>query len=108
HASNAATSSQTSVGGGSGAGGSAGGSAGSGITSRPAPGPTNHSGTKFRHGLLQLMIHTIDPLHDVSFRANSDLYVTKWRKQFVNNSSTTFLKYWVNKFLKSMRKIPIA
>ncbi|XP_050688120.1 sodium/potassium/calcium exchanger Nckx30C-like isoform X3 [Eriocheir sinensis] len=23
-----------------------------------------HSGTKFRHGLLQLMIHTIDPLHD--------------------------------------------
>jgi sodium/potassium/calcium exchanger 2 len=64
HASNAATSSQTSVGGGSGAGGSAGGSAGSGVTSRPAPGPTGHSGTKFRHGLLQLMIHTIDPLHD--------------------------------------------
>ncbi|XP_023709807.1 sodium/potassium/calcium exchanger Nckx30C isoform X3 [Cryptotermes secundus] len=64
HAGNAATSSQTSVGGGSGAGGSAGGSAGSGITSRPAPGPTGHSGTKFRHGLLQLMIHTIDPLHD--------------------------------------------
>ncbi|XP_069678361.1 sodium/potassium/calcium exchanger Nckx30C isoform X2 [Periplaneta americana] len=64
HASNAATSSQTSVGGGSGAGGSAGGSAGSGVTSRPAPGPANHSGTKFRHGLLQLMIHTIDPLHD--------------------------------------------
>ncbi|XP_045112179.1 sodium/potassium/calcium exchanger 2-like isoform X3 [Portunus trituberculatus] len=23
-----------------------------------------HPGTKFRHGLLQLMIHTIDPLHD--------------------------------------------
>ncbi|XP_021915865.1 sodium/potassium/calcium exchanger Nckx30C isoform X1 [Zootermopsis nevadensis] len=60
HASNAATSSQTSVGGGSGAGGSA----GSGVTSRPAPGPVTHSGTKFRHGLLQLMIHTIDPMHD--------------------------------------------
>ncbi|XP_063598788.1 sodium/potassium/calcium exchanger Nckx30C-like isoform X3 [Penaeus indicus] len=26
--------------------------------------PVLHSGTKFRHGLLQLMIHTIDPLHD--------------------------------------------
>ena len=25
-----------------------------------------HSGTHFRHGLLQLMIHTIDPLHDGS------------------------------------------
>jgi sodium/potassium/calcium exchanger 2 len=63
HASNAATSSQTSVGGGSGAGGSA----GSGVTARPVPGgpPTHHhSGTKFRHGLLQLMIHTIDPMHD--------------------------------------------
>uniref|UniRef100_A0A182P8M7 Uncharacterized protein n=1 Tax=Anopheles epiroticus TaxID=199890 RepID=A0A182P8M7_9DIPT len=23
------------------------------------------TGAKFRHGLLQLMIHTIDPLHDV-------------------------------------------
>ena len=23
-----------------------------------------HNGTKFRQGLLQLMIHTIDPLHD--------------------------------------------
>ncbi|XP_067002126.2 sodium/potassium/calcium exchanger Nckx30C [Anabrus simplex] len=60
HASNAATSSQTSVGGGSGAGGSA----GSGATTRPPAGPASHSGTKFRHGLLQLMIHTIDPLHD--------------------------------------------
>ncbi|XP_059080876.1 sodium/potassium/calcium exchanger Nckx30C-like isoform X5 [Tigriopus californicus] len=26
--------------------------------------PVLHSGTHFRHGLLQLMIHTIDPLHD--------------------------------------------
>lgn len=24
----------------------------------------NVTGAKFRHGLLQLMIHTIDPLHD--------------------------------------------
>ena len=24
----------------------------------------HHTGAKFRHGLLQLMIHTIDPLHD--------------------------------------------
>lgn len=26
--------------------------------------PLLHSGTKFRHGLLQLMIQSIDPLHD--------------------------------------------
>lgn len=25
------------------------------------------TGAKFRHGLLQLMIHTIDPLHDGEF-----------------------------------------
>ncbi|XP_068246149.1 sodium/potassium/calcium exchanger Nckx30C-like isoform X2 [Palaemon carinicauda] len=31
---------------------------------RRASAPVLHSGTKFRHGLLQLMIHTIDPLHD--------------------------------------------
>lgn len=27
----------------------------------------NVTGAKFRHGLLQLMIHTIDPLHDGKF-----------------------------------------
>ena len=26
--------------------------------------PVLHAGSHFRHGLLQLMIHTIDPLHD--------------------------------------------
>lgn len=25
------------------------------------------TGAKFRHGLLQLMIHTIDPMHDGNF-----------------------------------------
>ncbi|XP_054277309.1 sodium/potassium/calcium exchanger Nckx30C-like [Macrosteles quadrilineatus] len=63
---NAATSSQTSVGGGGSAGsgvpsagrGSASGGTGSGGA------PAQPSGNKFRHGLLQLMIHTIDPLHD--------------------------------------------
>jgi len=34
---------------------------------RPSTGiPVLHSGSHFRHGLLQLMIHTIDPLHDGS------------------------------------------
>uniref|UniRef100_A0A336MEF1 CSON014811 protein n=2 Tax=Culicoides sonorensis TaxID=179676 RepID=A0A336MEF1_CULSO len=36
--------------------------------SGPPPGPSgagsSATGAKFRHGLLQLMIHTIDPLHD--------------------------------------------
>lgn len=57
-----ATSSETSV--GTQPGGS--------VTSRTASETTNqvpashhhHTGAKFRHGLLQLMIHTIDPLHD--------------------------------------------
>merc|ERR1719323_3084012 len=32
---------------------------------RPSTGiPVLHSGSHFRHGLLQLMIHTIDPMHD--------------------------------------------
>lgn len=61
---NAATSSTTSVGGGSGAGTGPSGSLGGSTAPRPAPGSSGHSGTKFRHGLLQLMIHTIDPLHD--------------------------------------------
>lgn len=35
---------------------------------RPSTGiPVLHSGSHFRHGLLQLMIHTIDPLHDGNF-----------------------------------------
>lgn len=57
-----ATSSETSV--GTQPGGS--------VTSRTASESTaqvpashhHHTGAKFRHGLLQLMIHTIDPLHD--------------------------------------------
>lgn len=53
---NAATSSETSVGGG---GGSSGSGAPTGSTRGAPP-----QGNKFRHGLLQLMIHTIDPLHD--------------------------------------------
>jgi len=28
---------------------------------------STQTGAKFRHGLLQLMIHTIDPLHDGKF-----------------------------------------
>ena len=35
--------------------------------------PVLHAGSHFRHGLLQLMIHTIDPLHDG--KSNSPLYL---------------------------------
>ncbi|EZA55501.1 Sodium/potassium/calcium exchanger Nckx30C [Ooceraea biroi] len=86
---NATNSSETSVGGVSGACGSsgipapgeagcssrggsssgAGGGGGGGVAGqgceRVHGGPSHHqSHAKFRHGLLQLMIHTIDPLHD--------------------------------------------
>ncbi|XP_076750749.1 solute carrier family 24 member Nckx30C isoform X1 [Xylocopa sonorina] len=89
---NATNSSETSVGGASGACGSsgipaggeagcssrggsssgAGGTAGQGCEQGAHGGPSSHSReshAKFRHGLLQLMIHTIDPLHDGQSRA---------------------------------------
>lgn len=89
---NATNSSETSVGGVSGACGSsgipaggeagcssrggsssgAGGTAGQGCEQGAHGGSSSHSReshAKFRHGLLQLMIHTIDPLHDGQSRA---------------------------------------
>lgn len=35
-----------------------------GSSGGPSGGHSSATGAKFRHGLLQLMIHTIDPLHD--------------------------------------------
>ncbi|KAK0072466.1 hypothetical protein PV325_011328, partial [Microctonus aethiopoides] len=80
---NATNSSETSVGGVSGACGSSsaaipgdvgctsrgGSTSGQGGCESSHPGGSHHhssreSHAKFRHGLLQLMIHTIDPLHD--------------------------------------------
>ncbi|XP_043256938.1 sodium/potassium/calcium exchanger Nckx30C isoform X3 [Colletes gigas] len=89
---NATNSSETSVGGVSGACGSSGipaggeagcssrggsssgggGAAGQGCEQGAHGGPPSHSReshAKFRHGLLQLMMHTIDPLHDGQSRA---------------------------------------
>lgn len=39
----------------------------SGPTGSSGPSGGTATGAKFRHGLLQLMIHTIDPLHDGEF-----------------------------------------
>ncbi|XP_051174151.1 sodium/potassium/calcium exchanger Nckx30C isoform X3 [Leptopilina boulardi] len=80
---NATNSSETSVGGVSGACGSSGlpaaaeagcssgvgvgtsrGGSNSGHDQSGSHSGSTHSHAKFRHGLLQLMIHTIDPLHD--------------------------------------------
>lgn len=33
---------------------------------------SSQTGAKFRHGLLQLMIHTIDPLHDGKYLHPAD------------------------------------
>ncbi|XP_012217620.2 sodium/potassium/calcium exchanger Nckx30C isoform X3 [Linepithema humile] len=61
----------SSSGAGGGGGGSGGGGGGPGSGQRcdqgrggPSSHTTRESHAKFRHGLLQLMIHTIDPLHD--------------------------------------------
>ncbi|XP_020294458.1 sodium/potassium/calcium exchanger Nckx30C [Pseudomyrmex gracilis] len=59
----------------SGAGGGGGGGTSAGQSCDQAHGgPSSHTSSKeshakFRHGLLQLMIHTIDPLHDGQSRA---------------------------------------
>lgn len=85
---NATNSSETSVGGTSGACGSSGAainadagcsssrggsSSGQGCEQSSSHPGARHSSreshAKFRHGLLQLMIHTIDPLHDGQSRA---------------------------------------
>ncbi|KAL2724053.1 sodium/potassium/calcium exchanger Nckx30C-like isoform X4 [Vespula squamosa] len=52
----------------SGAGGGA-GTIGQGCEQVSSSHSTRESHAKFRHGLLQLMIHTIDPLHDGQSRA---------------------------------------
>ena len=62
---------------GTGAGTSRGGSnSGRGCEQSGSHSGSTHSHAKFRHGLLQLMIHTIDPLHDGQSRAgiSSTLY----------------------------------
>ncbi|XP_011163204.1 sodium/potassium/calcium exchanger Nckx30C isoform X2 [Solenopsis invicta] len=59
-------------GGGSGVGGSGVGTGSGQGCEQAHGGPSSHhreSHAKFRHGLLQLMIHTIDPLHDGQSRA---------------------------------------
>ncbi|XP_018348045.1 PREDICTED: sodium/potassium/calcium exchanger Nckx30C isoform X1 [Trachymyrmex septentrionalis] len=60
------------VGSSSGVGGSGGGTGSGQGCEQAHGGPSSHSReshAKFRHGLLQLMIHTIDPLHDGQSRA---------------------------------------
>uniref|UniRef100_A0A6P7GHP9 Sodium/potassium/calcium exchanger Nckx30C-like n=1 Tax=Diabrotica virgifera virgifera TaxID=50390 RepID=A0A6P7GHP9_DIAVI len=37
----------------------------------------HHTGAKFRHGLLQLMIHTIDPMHDGQYAGKVDEKATQ-------------------------------
>lgn len=49
---------------GGGAGSSGHGGHGSGAAGCSGAGSSGAAPAKFRHGLLQLMIHTIDPLHD--------------------------------------------
>lgn len=57
-----ATSSETSV--GTQPGGSVTSRTASETPQAPSTTSHHHTGAKFRHGLLQLMIHTIDPMHD--------------------------------------------
>lgn len=45
------------------------GSSGAGNT-----GGNTQTGAKFRHGLLQLMIHTIDPLHDGELETHTNTF----------------------------------
>uniref|UniRef100_A0A1B0AWZ9 Uncharacterized protein n=1 Tax=Glossina palpalis gambiensis TaxID=67801 RepID=A0A1B0AWZ9_9MUSC len=77
-----------------------------GATGNSSGGNTSstQTGAKFRHGLLQLMIHTIDPLHDVN--TDSTLFVMKLKKKAAKAASTTSLQYQCLKFLKLPTRCP--
>ncbi|XP_071053821.1 sodium/potassium/calcium exchanger Nckx30C-like isoform X3 [Onthophagus taurus] len=70
-----ATSSETSV--GTQPGGSVTSRTASETPQVPTSGGHHHTGAKFRHGLLQLMIHTIDPLHDGQYEGKVDEKATQ-------------------------------
>ncbi|KAJ8926081.1 hypothetical protein NQ315_009937, partial [Exocentrus adspersus] len=71
-----ATSSETSV--GTQPGGSVTSRAASETPQPPSSaGGHHHTGAKFRHGLLQLMIHTIDPMHDGQYAGKVDEKATQ-------------------------------
>ncbi|XP_063905787.1 sodium/potassium/calcium exchanger Nckx30C isoform X2 [Zophobas morio] len=70
-----ATSSETSV--GTQPGGSVTSRTASETPQVPSATSHHHTGAKFRHGLLQLMIHTIDPLHDGQYAGKVDEKATQ-------------------------------
>nr|XP_015837709.1 PREDICTED: sodium/potassium/calcium exchanger Nckx30C isoform X3 [Tribolium castaneum] len=70
-----ATSSETSV--GTQPGGSVTSRTASETPQVPSSTSHHHTGAKFRHGLLQLMIHTIDPLHDGQYAGKVDEKATQ-------------------------------
>ncbi|XP_048523804.1 sodium/potassium/calcium exchanger Nckx30C isoform X3 [Dendroctonus ponderosae] len=70
-----ATSSETSV--GTQPGGSMTSRAASETPQVPSSTSSHQTGAKFRHGLLQLMIHTIDPLHDGQYAGKVDEKATQ-------------------------------
>ncbi|XP_066143059.1 sodium/potassium/calcium exchanger Nckx30C-like isoform X3 [Euwallacea fornicatus] len=70
-----ATSSETSV--GTQPGGSVTSRTASETLQVPPSSSGHHTGAKFRHGLLQLMIHTIDPLHDGQYAGKVDEKATQ-------------------------------
>nr|XP_023018100.1 sodium/potassium/calcium exchanger Nckx30C isoform X1 [Leptinotarsa decemlineata] len=70
-----ATSSETSV--GTQPGGSVTSRTASETPQLPSSTSHHHTGAKFRHGLLQLMIHTIDPMHDGQYAGKVDEKATQ-------------------------------
>ncbi|XP_018566813.1 sodium/potassium/calcium exchanger Nckx30C [Anoplophora glabripennis] len=70
-----ATSSETSV--GTQPGGSVTSRTASETPQAPSTTSHHHTGAKFRHGLLQLMIHTIDPMHDGQYAGKVDEKATQ-------------------------------
>ena len=82
---------------------------------RPSTGiPVLHSGSHFRHGLLQLMIHTIDPLHDGSSNFGSYFLTRIEWLCFINHHYHLFTQLtddsWINSscliLFRKKRKIP--
>ncbi|XP_044006996.1 sodium/potassium/calcium exchanger Nckx30C isoform X2 [Aphidius gifuensis] len=116
---NATNSSETSVGGTSGACGSSGvainndagcssrGGSSSGQGYEQPSHTSRESHAKFRHGLLQLMIHTIDPLHDgkvdekaTQLHAIASLKVLLDATKSQNGAATTTSAHYANTIAK--------
>ena len=57
--------------------------------------PVLHAGSHFRHGLLQLMIHTIDPLHDGKAHLQTAAGRSNYKTRYVYSAHSLYLTQYI-------------